>query len=124
METAAALDVLRRLAEGIDPATGEVFEPDSPYQQPQVIRALFTAIEQLEKVQKRQARQKSLPARAGQPWDQTESDELLQQYKSGHTVKNLAQQHQRTPWAIRSQLEKLGIPLAVPQSVGFPNRSK
>lgn len=62
MELSAALDILRRLAEGIDPATGEVYPSDSPYQQPQVIRALFTAIEHLEKVQKRQARPKSLPA--------------------------------------------------------------
>jgi len=42
------LEILQALAAGTDPITGEVFPADSPYNQPEIIRALFFAISQLE----------------------------------------------------------------------------
>jgi|GEM_PF-2048357 len=43
-----ALLILQRLAEGIDPQTGEIFPADSPYQRPQTVRALDVAISALQ----------------------------------------------------------------------------
>ena len=42
MEIREAQSIVKNLAEGVDPNTGEVFAPDSPYNEPRIIRALFT----------------------------------------------------------------------------------
>lgn len=39
-----SLEILQALADGVDPVSGEMFPPDSPYQQPEVIRALFYGV--------------------------------------------------------------------------------
>ena len=43
MDQAQALAIVRSLANGVDPESGEVFTPDSAYQRPQVVRALYEA---------------------------------------------------------------------------------
>ena len=43
-----ALTILKHLSDGNDPETGKPFPPDSPYQRPDVIRALFHAVRELE----------------------------------------------------------------------------
>ena len=47
MEQDRALSILKALADGVDPATGEQFSADSPYQHPDIIRALFWAVHTL-----------------------------------------------------------------------------
>ncbi|KQR67233.1 hypothetical protein ASF92_16110 [Pedobacter sp. Leaf176] len=47
-DTNRHLEILQAQAAGTDPITGEVFPADSPYNQPEIIRALFFAINQLE----------------------------------------------------------------------------
>ena len=44
MELAKAKEIVTLLANGTDPATGEVFADESPYNHPMVIRALFTVL--------------------------------------------------------------------------------
>ena len=48
MDTREALRILQLLADGVDPHSGEVFEDTSPYQHPQVVRALFHSVRALE----------------------------------------------------------------------------
>lgn len=48
MDTRETLRILQLLADGVDPHSGEVFEDTSPYQHPQVVRALFHAVRALE----------------------------------------------------------------------------
>ena len=67
MDAETALLIIRPLAEGIDPLTGEEFSPNSPYQNARVARALLAAVASLEHEQLRDRRQKSLPANAGLP---------------------------------------------------------
>ena len=43
MEREHTLRILNALAGGIHPATGEKFAADSPYQHPDIVRALFEA---------------------------------------------------------------------------------
>ena len=43
MDQAQALAIVRSLANGVDPESGEVFTPESAYQRPQVVRALYEA---------------------------------------------------------------------------------
>lgn len=49
MDRPETLRILQLLADGVDPHSGEVFENSSPYQHPQVVRALFHALKVLEK---------------------------------------------------------------------------
>jgi len=47
MDINNSVQVLQTLANGVDPVTGEVFPSDSPYNNPDVIRALFTCIQHI-----------------------------------------------------------------------------
>jgi ATP-dependent RNA circularization protein (DNA/RNA ligase family) len=98
MNIADALKILRRLAEGIDPFTGEVFPPDSPYQNAQTVRALYKAIHLMDK----------RPKNAGKPWSEQESHTLIKQYDSAMPIGQIAKEHQRTQVAIAARLVKLG----------------
>ena len=50
MDQAQALAIVRSLANGVDPESGEVFPPESAYQRPQVVRALYVAAAALERI--------------------------------------------------------------------------
>lgn len=67
------VEILRALANGIDPHTGEEFPAESPYQHPQTVRALFTALRALEPSQATQHTNRAAPNAT----PVAESDELL-----------------------------------------------
>ncbi len=48
MQKAIALPIIKALADGIDPFTGEILPNENLYQQPQIIRALCVAVRVLE----------------------------------------------------------------------------
>jgi len=108
IEVVEALRIVRCLAEGVDPTTGEVFPADSPYQRGETVRALYTATSALEKVEQRQKREKILPTNAGKSWDAAEDEQLSQHFDAGMTLKELSRQHERTEGAIQSRLVKMG----------------
>jgi hypothetical protein len=113
MQTCEALRIIQALADGADPSTGEVFPQESPYQHPQVVRALLTAARALERQARIERRNRRLPERAGKPWDEAEDKRLLQAYDANTTIPELARQHERTQGSIRARLEKLGrIPMS------------
>jgi DNA-binding NarL/FixJ family response regulator len=108
MELARAKEILTVLADGVDPYTGEIFPPNSPYQQPDVIRALYMAINALagdcgNKVQKK------LPDNAGTPWTREQEEIVISCHNKGMTVKEIAAQMRRTDGSIKARLEKLGL---------------
>ena len=108
MENHEALRIIRILADGVDPYTGEKFPPESPYQNAATVRALFTAAQSLEIAIKRERSRSNLPERAGEPWSGEESDRLAHHYDNGVSIPELAKVHCRTSGAIRSRLVKLG----------------
>ena len=108
MSTPKALRIIRILVEGVDPYTGELLPPESPYQQADTVRALYQAIKALERQKALPPGHTSSPESAGQPWSYEEERRLLTGYESGMSVKDLAKQHSRTEGAIRSRLAKLG----------------
>jgi hypothetical protein len=120
METAKTVEILKALAEGIDPGTGEQFPAGSSYQQPDTVRALFSAIRMLETpaptssgpVPVKQAGA-SAPARpglenSGRPWSEEEDARLGRTYDSGKSIEELAGIHKRSKWAIEARLARLG----------------
>ena len=103
-----AKKIVESLADGIDPETGEVLPGESPFNNPQVIRALFVASKALDKLAKRERRAHGLPHNAGKAWSDTEDKELLAAFDSGVSVKALSAKHARTEGAIASRLVRLG----------------
>lgn len=108
MQTSEALQIIRALADGVDPTTGEVLEAASVYQDPQVVRALFAAADALERRARTETRSRRLPGNAGSPWSEQEEEELCRGFDGGTNIADLAKEHGRTEGAIRSRLEKLG----------------
>jgi len=109
MDESNALEIIRMLADGVDPETGEIFPADSPYQQSDTICALHTAVAALETVQKQQQRKRTRPDRQGQPWTADEDRQLRKEHEAGQKPKTIARKHHRTTGAITSRLTKLGL---------------
>ena len=106
MDKSKAITIIEALANGTDPLTGEIFAADSPYQQVDVVRALFMATEVLKKVKDKNAPPvKGLETR-GKPWDEAEDEKLKNAFLEGKTIEELAKIHQRTRGSIHSRLEK------------------
>jgi hypothetical protein len=108
MDEKKAIEIIKMLADGIDPNTGEVFPADSPYQNVDIVRALHTAEEALKRVSKLDNRIRNLPERAGKPWESEESDLLAQRFDSGMPITEIAKAHNRTKGAIAARLVRLG----------------
>ena len=108
MEQAQALAIVKSLANGVDPDSGEVFPGDGAYQRPQTVRALFAAVEALERAAQFERRKQQLPAKTGEPWSEDEDRKLLASFDSGNALGDLAAAHQRTQTGIRARLVKYG----------------
>lgn len=104
MEHQQILHVLNKLADGVDPETGEVYNRDSPYQRPTVVRALYAAIQA---IQKAPGRPKS-HARAGVPWTSEEEARLLKAFDQGRQPRDMVDDMGRSEVAITARLVKLG----------------
>jgi hypothetical protein len=120
METQKTLQVLKTLADGIDPATGEQFASGTAYQHPDTVRALFSAIRMLESPvpaasAAAPAKPVGAPATArpgqensGRPWSEEEDARLGSTYDAGRSIDELAGLHKRSKWAIEARLARLG----------------
>lgn len=118
MELEKAKGIVRLLADGIDPTTGEVLPKESPYNDPVVIRALFSVIESLKEVRKpkktfEQKQQENLdsgrPRNAGLPWTDELKTEVASKFQSGTSVPELSRYFERTKGAIVSELTRQGL---------------
>ncbi|HLE66568.1 MAG TPA: hypothetical protein VI730_05415 [Burkholderiales bacterium] len=108
MNQSEALGIVRSLANGVDPASGEVFPAESPYQRAETVRALFVAAQALERSERYSRRQADLPAKAGQPWSEDEDRRLLAAFDTGRGLAELSAAHERTQTGIRARLVKYG----------------
>ena len=108
MDKSEGIKILRQLADGVDPYSGEVFPEESPYQHPQTVRALFYAIMALEGIKDSPQSTDKGTTKAGKSWDRVEDDQLVASFESGMSIKELALKHQRTTGAIQSRLIRLG----------------
>lgn len=109
MDESKALAIVSALANGVNPLTGEVFTTDSPYQSPDVVRALYISVRALEASAKRRSRARErLPGNAGKPWSEEEDERLLGEFDRGCPLAELARAHERTLAGIQARLEKHG----------------
>lgn len=108
MEIQEALGIVRKLADGVHPETGEVLHNDSVYQHPQAVRALHRAVGALEFQEERERARKFLPANAGKPWSNQEDALICDELRRGLTFEQIAKNHNRTTGSIISRLVRLG----------------
>ncbi len=119
MDIESSVKVLETLANGIDPITWEVFPPDSPYNNPDVIRALFNCVQHIKSPPKKAKKsfkekqednlKKGLPKNAGMPWTDELKAELASDFQSGLSPSELKIKYERTKGSIVSELKKQGL---------------
>ena len=102
MELTQAKKIVQELADGIDPTTGEIFDDNSVFNKPEVIRALFTLLhavpDELDSLRN-----------AGKPWNTIEDNKLRDEFSLGVKISDIAKEHGRTRGAIESRLDLLGL---------------
>jgi len=108
MQIDAALPIVQALADGVNPVTGEAYPDQSPYAEPRTLRALYSAVDLMQKEIEREKRRERLPANFGKPWTPEEDQAAISEYDSGLTLPEMARRHLRTQSSIRLRLEKLG----------------
>lgn len=117
MEDEQALAILKALAEGVDPVTGERFPADTPWQRADTVRALHRAVAALGSPAAAAAR--PAPAgrgNAGKPWSKEEDERLVAGFEAGQAVEALAETHGRSRFAIEARLARFG---KVPMPTGL-----
>ena len=105
MDIRSAKEILRVLADGNNPSTGEPLPEDSLYNNPEIIRDLYTVLENLKNNDK--IRQ-PLPENAGKSWSQQDDERLCMMFDDGISIKELSEHFKRTRGAITSRLVRLG----------------
>jgi hypothetical protein len=108
MQIDTALPIVRALADGVNPVTGEAYPEHSPYAEPRTLRALFSAVDLMQKEVEREKRRERLPANFGKPWSAEEDAQLTAAFDGGASIGDIARKHARTHSSIRLRLEKLG----------------
>ena len=106
----STLGIVRALARGIDPMTGETLPAHHLCQQPATIRALGAVLAELEagSAGLHSRRNATQGAKAGTPWDPADDEALVQAFDRGEAVAKLAQDFQRSRGAINARLVRLG----------------
>jgi len=107
MDETKAVAILSALANGVNPSTGEIFPPESPYQQVDVVRALFAALERF-RVRPRSKSRANAPSNAGKPWGDEEDRRLLAAFDLGRAPLEIARELGRTVAGIEARLERHG----------------
>ena len=103
-----ALPIVRALADGVNPITGETWPEDSPYAEPRTLRALFSAVDLMQREVEREKKRERLPANFGKPWNEGEDRAITSEFDAGLAIGEMARKHARTQSSIRLRLEKLG----------------
>ena len=99
MELTESRNVVKTLAQGVHPTTGEVFPPESPYNEPEVIRALFSILEFVKQAKKprksvEERRRENVefgrPTNSGLPWTEEDRAIVRSRFQEGTAVEKLA----------------------------------
>ena len=115
MDETKTVAILSALAHGVNPATGEILAADGPYQHPDVVRALFAALDRFkstasDNVQPAQQDGRAAGKRSnvGKPWSDEEDQRLLSEFDRGSKPRELAREMGRTLAGIEARLERHG----------------
>lgn len=117
-------DIIKALAKGHNPITGELIPDDSVLSDPIIIRALFSASEAMNSNNKTSESrptssqrdhkvdkniQAGYPKNHGLPWNSRQKAELINKFKNGSSVNELTLFYERTRGAINGVLFSEGL---------------
>jgi len=117
-------DIIKALAKGHNPITGELISDDSVLSDPIIIRALFAASEAMnsnnktseprfassQKISKEEQNiQEGRPKNHGLPWSSEQKNELINKFKNGSSVEELTLFFERTRGSINGVLFNEGL---------------
>jgi hypothetical protein len=108
MEIEEALGIVRKLADGVHPDTGEVLQSDCLFQHPQSVRALHRAAGALEFQDETGARQEIPAGKCRQAWSNQEDAQICEELRHGLSFEQIAKSHNRTSGSIVARLVRLG----------------
>jgi hypothetical protein len=108
MQLESALPIVRALADGVNPVTGEAYPDHSPYAEPRTLRALYSAVDLMAREVEREKRRERLPANFGKPWTEEEDRQLAAEFDAASPMTEIARRHARTQGSVRLRLEKIG----------------
>ena len=115
MDLVEARDIVKALADGVNPVTGEVLPAASPYNNPAIIRALFLVSKSLKMpsltVEERQQRNLKMgrPKNSGLPWSNELKADLAAKYKAEPSIGRLAKHFERSRTSIVLELINQGF---------------
>lgn len=98
-----ATEILSYLADGIDPATGEVLPNEDSCNRPDVVRALNTVLTHLN------ASDPSKYKNAFKPWTDKDEEYLIRMFNAHASKKDMCAYFQRSPGAISARLVHLRL---------------
>jgi len=107
MDILRAKELLATLADGVNPLTGEILAYNDSCNQGEIVRALNTAVNELDKLLTKKS--KPQPDNAGKPWTKEEEERLVDEYRSGITTNEIAKLHNRSRGAVTARLVRLGL---------------
>lgn len=103
-----ATEILSILADGIDPVTGELLPEDSVCNEPEVIRAFYCILQNLESASKKK-RENARPENSGKPWLPEDDAELREMYAGGCERDRICAHFGRSESSIAARLVRLGV---------------
>jgi hypothetical protein len=111
MEIQEALKIMRALANGVNPQTGEALEAASVCRQAETVKALNRALGALAQLEQRE---RTRPVNAGRTWTRTEDTQVCEEVRRGIDFHEIAKTHSRTVGSIVARLVKLGKIASLP----------
>lgn len=106
MEVERVSEILRAMADGLDPSTGEfVRDKDSVLQQPDTVRALHFALAVLERAE---SNQPAVSAKSGSGWSREEDTQLCKEFHGRVDFADIAKIHGRSRNEVFERLIALG----------------
>lgn len=109
MDIERARKLILALAEGIDPITGEVLPTEHVCNNPEIIRAFYTAFNNIDSKSVVSEKKQKTYESAGKRWT-AEDDKLLKElYENGVKISEIQKRFMRSRGSIQSRLAKLGI---------------
>ena len=119
MELGEAIKMIRALADGLHPETGEILPKDSVCCAPPCVRALNRAVTALIA---QQEREKNRPQNAYKSWSRAEDEQVCEELRLGNDFNQIAKAHNRSVPAIVARLIKLGKVAPQKSSRMFPTQ--
>ena len=107
-----AIEILRCLANGVDPMTGEILEANHLCNSPEVKRAIHTAIHAMsgaDDAKNPRFVRKNGKLNAGRPWTDEDLDALERMYRDGKPMDWICEKLQRRERGVLKQLAYLGL---------------